>query len=503
MSDAHSDTRSKGARILVVDDERGMREFLEIMFQKDGYEVRCAENGTRALDIFQSEPFDLVITDIRMKPVDGLEVLRKCKALNPHTLFIIISAYANAQTAVEAMKEGAYDYLPKPFNIDEMRTVVQNALASRGDGELPRETRDGPLYFGSIIGESRTMHQIYELIQRIAGTNSNVLITGESGTGKELVAKAIHRQSPRNNRPFVIVNCGGVPESLIESELFGYKKGAFTGAVANHKGLVEVAHGGHLFLDEIGDLSPALQVKLLRLVQEKTIKMVGSTEDVAVDVRIIAATNRDLEKMVMDGGFREDLFFRLNVIPIRMPPLRERCEDIPLLAEYFLAKFRKAFGKDIRKLSSFALDILRDYGFPGNVRELENIIERGVAMESSSIILPDSLTLATYKRAQINGEDRLPGLHGWNAAPLAASPGQPGGEDEPTSLPSAPPSSVRDLPSSGFDLDSHLAQIEKQILLQAMEQTRGMRHKASELLGISFRSLRYRLVKHGLAADEK
>ncbi len=271
------------------------------------------------------------------------------------------------------------------------------------------------------------MRKIYEMIKRVATTSSNVLITGESGTGKELVAKAIHRESPRSEHPFVVVNCGGVPESLIESELFGYRKGSFTGATANRKGLVEAAQGGTLFLDEIGELSPALQVKLLRLVQEKTIRQIGDTEDIPVDVRIISATNQDLEKMVIDKNFREDLYYRLNVLPIRIPPLRERREDIPLLAQYFLSKFRKQFGKDIRKISSYALDILNDYEFPGNVRELEHIIERGVAMEASSIILPDSLTLSTYKRAQTQA---------------------------PGSLPTT-------LPHRGFDLDEYLADAEK------------------------------------------
>ncbi len=459
------------SRILVVDDERSMREFLELMLQKDGYEVKCVANGKDALDLLERESFDLVISDIRMKPMSGLDVLKRCKAIHPATPFIFISAYASTETAVAAMQEGAYDYLPKPFSIDEMRTVISNALACKGDDCRLRKGEDeGPLHFGCLIGESPAMQKIYELIRRVADTTSTVLITGESGTGKELVAKAIHRQGPRNNQPFVVVNCGGVPESLIESELFGYKKGAFTGAVHSRKGLVESAQGGDLFFDEIGELSPALQVKLLRLVQERTIKLVGGTEDIAVDVRIISATNRDLEKMVMEGSFREDLFYRLNVIPIRIPPLRERREDIPILAEFFLAKFRKAFGKDIRKLSSYALDILKEYDFPGNVRELENIIERGVALESSSIILPDSLTLATYKRAQQHC-----------AAPVSPST----------------------LPPEGMDLDRHLADMEKELLIQALQQAHGVKLKAAELLGITFRSFRYRLVKHGLAADDK
>lgn len=456
------------AKILIVDDERSMREFLEIMLQRDGYAVLSAGSGTEALQAIQREPFDLVITDIRMKPINGLDVLKQCKAISPSTEVIIISAYASTETAVAAMKEGAYDYLPKPFKLDEMRSVISNALLRRKGEEKPRSPQEGPLYFGCMIGDSPAMRKIYDLIRRVAATSSNALVTGESGTGKELVAKAIHRESPRCDQPFVIVNCGGVPESLIESELFGYKKGAFTGAATSRKGLVEAAQNGTLFLDEIGELSPALQVKLLRLTQEKTIKMIGDTEDVSVDVRIISATNRDLEKMVIEGTFREDLYYRLNVLPIRIPPLRERREDIGLLAQHFLAKFRERFQKDIDKISSFAMDILNNYDFPGNVRELEHIIERGVALESSSIILPDSLTLSAYKKSR-------------SAPPQAAT---------------------TDLPPEGIELDQVLADFEKKLLQQAMQQTHGAKLKAAELLHITFRSFRYRLIKYGLASEE-
>lgn len=458
------------ARILVVDDERGMRELLELLLIKEGYDVRCAESGSEALELIRSAPFDLVITDIRMHPVNGLEVLKQCKTISPRTIVIMISAYASTSVAVEAMNEGAYDYFPKPFNNDEILLVIANALQNKGTEDEYRKDQEGPLYFGCLLGESTGMHKIYETIERVAKTSSNVLITGESGTGKELVAKAIHRQSVRHDQPLVVVNCGGVPENLIESELFGYKKGAFTGAIANRKGLVEAAQGGTLFLDEIGELSPALQVKLLRLVQEKTIKMIGDTDDIPVDVRIISATNRDLEYMVMEKTFREDLYYRLNVLPLRLPPLRERREDIPILAQHFLAKFTREFDKDIRKISSYAIDILCNYEFPGNVRELEHIIERGVAMESSRIILPDSLTLSNYKRKQQEKETS---------------------EEQPTVI-----------PSQGFDLDQHLAQIEKKMLLQALQQTNGARLKAAQLLGITFRSIRYRLVKYGLATED-
>ena len=447
-----------------------MRELLEVLLLKHGYDVRCAESGVEALNVIQSQPFDLVITDIRMHPVNGLDVLKQCKTISPRTTVIMISAYASAELAVEAMNEGAYDYFPKPFNNDEILSVISNALRTRVDDQTLTKLQEGPLYFGCLIGESPPMRKIYESIQKVAKTSSNVVITGESGTGKELVAKAIHRRSARREQPFMIVNCGGVPENLIESELFGYRKGAFTGAAANKKGIVEAAQGGTLFLDEIGELSPLLQVKLLRLVQEKTIKMVGGTEDISVNVRIISATNRDLERMVMDNTFREDLYYRLNVLPIRIPPLRERREDIPLLAQYFLSKFTKDFGKDIRKVSSYAMDILCKYEFPGNVRELEHIIERGVAMESSRIILPDSLTLSMYRRKE----------HQQAAAPV-----------------------VQEIPIDGFDLDQHTAEIEKRLLQQALQQTGGAKLKAAQLLGITFRSLRYRLLKYGLATEDE
>lgn len=457
-------------RILVVDDERSMRELLELLLLKNGYDVTCAQSGVEALEQIAAGPFDLVITDIRMKPVNGLEVLKQCKAISPRTTVIMISAYASTELAVEAMNEGAYDYFPKPFNNDEILSVIANVLRNRDDDTTPAGPRDGPLYFGCLIGDSPPMRKIYESIQRVARTSSNVVVTGESGTGKELVARAIHFQSARRDKPLMIVNCGGVPENLVESELFGYRKGAFTGAATNRKGLVEAAESGTLFLDEIGELSPLLQVKLLRLVQEKTIRMVGGTEDIPVDVRIISATNRDLEQMVMDKTFREDLYYRLNVLPIRIPPLRERKEDIPVLAQYFLAKFTKDTGKDIHKISSYAMDILCNYEFPGNVRELEHIIERGVAMESSRIILPDSLTLSMYRKKE---------------------------QEQATGA------GISEIPIDGFDLDTHMAEIEKRLLLQALQQTSGAKVKAARLLGISFRSFRYRLLKYDLATEDE
>ncbi len=463
--------RQKGEhyKILVVDDESGMRELLELLLLKHGYEVESAASGATAIEAIQKEPPDLVVTDIRMQPVNGLMVLKKCKAISARTIVIMISAYASTELAVEAMNEGAYDYFPKPFNNEELLSVISNALLNRDAAQSAADCLEGPLYFGCMIGESAPMLKVYESVQRVARTGSNVVITGESGTGNELVARAIHFQSPRRDQPLVIVNCGGVPENLVESELFGYRKGAFTGASTDRQGLVEAARGGTLFLDEIGELTPILQVKLLRLVQDKTIKMVGGTREIPVDVRIISATNRDLEQMVMEKSFREDLYYRLNVLHIRVPPLRERRDDIPLLARHFLSKFTKDFGKEIHKVSSYAMDILCNYEFPGNVRELEHIIERGVAMESSRIILPDSLTLSMYRRR----------------------------EQERTA-----PDRLSAIPAEDFDLDKHLAQIELNMLQQALNQAGGVKLKAAKLLGISFRSFRYRLLKHALATED-
>jgi two-component system response regulator PilR (NtrC family) len=460
------------ARILVVDDEHSMREFLEIMLNKEGYLVDAAAGGDEAIDLLKKEAFDLVITDIRMKEVDGLDVLKKCKELHPNTIVIMISAYASTSTAVEAMKWGAYDYLPKPFKVREIKGVIRDALATiqpqdaqeKAEVEKPSATD----YHG-IVGESQEIKIILELIPRIAAATSNVLITGESGTGKELIAKAIHRESPRKDKPFITVNCGSVPETLMESELFGHKKGAFTGATTTRSGLFEAADGGTLFLDEIAELIPPVQVKLLRAVQEKTFKMVGGSEELSVDVRIISATNRELEREVMEENFREDLYYRLNVINIHMPPLRERPDEIPLLAQHFLEKYSKQMGKDIRKISSFALDILKSYNFPGNIRELENIIERSVALESSNIVLPDSLTLSSFKQTQVQ---------------------------------TSPDTVSLAMPQEGIDLDNVLGQLEKDLLEQALERTRGAKQKAAELLSISFRSFRYRLAKYGLAGED-
>jgi two-component system, NtrC family, response regulator PilR len=455
--------------ILIVDDEQSLREMLEIFLDREGYRVVTAGNGQEALQLFKKTPFSVVLTDIRMQPMDGLSLLKEIKALSPRTEVIMISAYANQETAMEAMNEGAYDFFPKPFSNQELKQVIEDAL-SRAEGGPSVEVKKPALLFSAtrpMVGESGQMTRVFDLILKAAQVISNVLITGESGTGKELVARSIHENSPRQKQPFVTINCAGLPETLIESELFGYRKGAFTGALVNKMGLVETAQNGTLFLDEIGELSPPLQVKVLRLLQEKTFLPLGDTREHAVDVRLICATNKDLEDEVMEKRFREDLFYRINVISIPLPSLRERPEDIPLLANFFLEKYSKVLGKEIRKISSYALKILSQYHFPGNVRELENIIERSVAMERSTIILPESLTLAAHK-----------GL---------------------TSLGKTIPQLI--LPGDGLDLDQTLDSLEKNLVLQALQKVHGNKQRASALLKINLRSLRYRMLKHGLETE--
>ena len=447
--------------ILVVDDELSMREFLEILLAKEGYTVSCVSNGEEACSILDREMFDLVITDIRMDAVDGLRVLRKAKEVDSETPVIIISAFATAETAVEAMRDGAYDYIPKPFEVGEFKKIVRDALHKKTVSRVEDEDHlEKGYHFGCLIGESPQMKSTYDLIRRVATTKTNILISGESGTGKELVARAIHGQSLRCDRPFVVINCAGIPETLIESELFGYKKGAFTGASTDKAGLFEAADGGTVFFDEIGELTPAIQVKLLRVIQEKTFTRIGETQERTVDVRFISATNKSLEQEVMSGSFREDLFFRVNVIEIPVPPLREREGDLPLLAHHFLVKYSKELDKVINKVSTYAMDILSKYPFPGNVRELENIIERSVALETSNIVLPQSLTLSNFKKVGIKEDKRR-----------------------------------TDMGPDGIELDKVMAEIEREYILKAMEKAQGSKQGAAELLGVTVDSLKYRLTK--------
>ncbi len=454
------------ANILVVDDDRSMREFLDILLTGEGYNVTLADSGESGCNALINDTFDLVVTDIRMKGINGLDVLRKAKAVNPDTMVVMISAFATADTAVEAMKEGAYDYIPKPFKVREFKKIVNDTLASRKINTPSKAANNisgsYSYHFDCIIGESSQMKKVYDLIERVAATKSNILITGESGTGKELAARAIHYQSPRKDRPFVVINCAGLPETLIESELFGYKKGAFTGAASDKVGLFEVAQGGTVFLDEVGELTPPIQVKLLRVIQERTFTAVGDTEEKKVDVRFISATNKTLENEVVENKFREDLFFRLNVIQIVMPPLRKREGDLELLSRFFLDKYSNELGKDVKKISAYAMDLLRNYRFPGNVRELENIIERSVALETSNIVLPESLTLSYFHR-DVNEKRHQ--------------------------------RRETDLTHEGVDLNSIMADIEKGYLLKALELSNGSKQKAADLLGLSLDSIKYRLKK--------
>jgi two-component system response regulator PilR (NtrC family) len=464
-------------KILVVDDEQSMREFLGICLRRAGHEVTVAQTGGEALDQLRAQPVDIVVSDLKMPGgVDGLGLLQAIKsgtirrvampgaspvAIDPEV--ILVTAFATADTAIAAMKQGAYDYLTKPFQIDEINAVIGRALEKRAlveDNLALRDQLAGRARLAQLLGKSRAMQKVFEMITKIHSVKTSVLITGESGTGKELVARALHSEGVRAKAPFVAVNCGAIPEELMESELFGHKRGSFTGAVADTLGMFQEANGGTLFLDEIGELSLALQVKLLRALQERKVKQVGSTDEFEIDVRVIAATNRDLEAEVARGAFRPDLYYRLNVIELRLPPLRHRREDIPLLAEHFLRRFSHEHRRTSR-LSTEAMRRLESYEFPGNVRELENIIERAVALSSSSLI----------------GVSDLP-------------------EVKAQKIMTTPPPAV--LPAEGVDLDQIVSDYERTWVLRALEQTGGVRKRAATLLGISFRSLRYRLEKLGI-----
>jgi len=416
--------------------------------------------------LVENDLFDLVLLDIRMPKLDGISALKKIKANTPETIVIMITAYASADTAIKAMKEGAYDYITKPFKVDEIKLIIKNALEKKNlqkENILLKQAVRDRFHFGNIIGQSPKMVALYDLLEKVSPTKTNILVTGESGTGKELVAKAIHYNSPRKEKPFVTLNCGAIPESLIESELFGHMKGAFTDAIATKKGLFEVADEGTFFLDEISELPLLMQVKLLRVLQDKEFKRVGGTEDIRVDVRIIAATNKELEEAVKEKHFREDLFYRLNVIQIKLPPLRDRREDIQTLANHFLKKYSQELSKNISKISPEALQILLNYGYPGNVRELQNIIERAVALESSSDLTAHNLS--SYLSEQ----------------PLLRK--------GPIDI---------EIPNDGIDLEKMVEDLERTLLLKALDKTKGIKKKAAELLHINFRSMRYRLEKYGL-----
>jgi two-component system response regulator PilR (NtrC family) len=457
------------SHILVVDDERSICELLEITFRKEGHRVEVASSAEAAQRLLESKIFDIIISDVRMPGSSGVDLLKFAKEVSPDSFFLLITGVPTVETAIAAVNAGADRYVIKDHNlVEQLRRAVREASENlrwkKEAGSLKRELRR-LTGLDNIIGGSAKMRAIFELIQTVAPQSSRVLITGESGTGKELVARAIHENSSRVEGPFITINCGAFPETLLESELFGYMKGAFTGANENRRGLFQASHGGTLFLDEIGNMSPTMQVKLYRVLQEGKVRPIGSNEEADVDVRVITATNRDLEKAIAEGQFREDLFYRLSVIPIHLPPLRERREDIPLLARHFLERFGKAMGKPIRGVSAEAMRKLETYDWPGNVRELENTMERAVALESAGEISLGVLP------------ERVAGY----AVPLAASSN--GG--------------LR-VPPEGLDFEKEMAELERRYLQAALEATGGVRTHAADLLKISYRSFRHFAKKHNL-----
>jgi two-component system, NtrC family, response regulator PilR len=464
-----SPIESRCGRILVVDDERSMRELLQIVLRREGHQVRLAEDGRSAVAELEREPVDVLISDIKMPGMSGVDVLREAKRLDPDIVGIMVTAYATTDTAVEALRLGAYDYLTKPFDVEELKAKVRNALerrALRQENVLLKRALRSSSAFSNIIGRSKAMQGVFDLVETVAPTNSTILVTGESGTGKELVARAVHTNSLRRDQAFVALNCGALPETLLESELFGHVRGAFTGAATTKKGLLEAAERGTVFLDEISEMSTMMQVKLLRVLQERKFRRVGGTEEIDADIRIIAATNRDLTKVVADGVFREDLYYRINVIPIHLPPLRERREDITPLAEHFVAKYREVIGKPITGLTPEALHWLEAAEWPGNVRQLENVIERAVALERGTLIQLSSLP---------NGNGSKPAARDAAAAVEAAA-----------------------LPEHGLDLPKLLETQERELVSQALRQSGGRHDRAAKLLAISPRQFRYLLDKYSL-----
>ena len=450
-------------KILIIDDEQSLLDLLIVVFKKEGYGVKAVLPGPKVQELIDKEDFNLLITDIKMPQISGMKILKYMREAKPDIPVVMITAYGSVKQAVEALKEGALDYVVKPFDVEELKIIVANGLEKRRLKEeniLLKRDLEEKYSFENMIGKSKVMKDIYSLIEKIATTDSTVLITGESGTGKELAARAIHFQGRRRANQFVSINCAALPENLLESELFGHVKGSFTGAVSDKKGMFEVAQRGTLFLDEIGETSPWTQVKILRALQERKIRRVGGTEEIPVDVRIISATNLDLKKRIEEGKFREELFYRINVISFEMPPLRKRVEDIPLLVSHFLQKYCQHMGKKMKRIAPEVISLFETYHWPGNVRELENIVERIVAIEDRETITTNSLPqeiLSPRRR-----EDSL--------------------------LPFAP----------GFNLTAYIDDLSKKYVGQALLATGENLKKAAAILGISYRSLRYLIAKHSL-----
>jgi DNA-binding NtrC family response regulator len=456
------------ASLLIVDDEASILEFLSMLFESEGFAVEAARSTAEAQRALASRSFDLVLCDILMPDGNGLDLLKEIKSANPNTAVVMMTAFTSTKTAIEAMKLGAYDYVSKPFDVEELKIITQKALERvelADENVYLRRELEQKYTFNNIIGKSPRMQAIFALVERIARTSSTVLIHGESGTGKELIARAIHFASPRAGRRFLSINCGALPENLLESELFGHERGAFTGAVREKKGLFQEADHGTLFLDEIGELTPPMQVKLLRALQQRVVRKVGGNQEEPIDVRVITATNQDLESRLATGEFREDLYYRINVLPIDLPPLRQRREDIPLLVDYFLQKYCRQMDLPARQISIEAMKLLESYDWPGNVRELENVIERALALSHGETISTRDLP------AQLLNDRRSS-------------------------------SDLIDLPEEGLDLEAHLEDIRAQLMAQALERAGGVQTQAAELLKMSFRSFRYYAKKAGLKASD-
>lgn len=458
------------ADVLLVDDEQSMRQFLSMLLKKEGLEVEQATHGDEAIALLnQGRRYKLILTDLKMPGSSGLDVLQRAKALDPACQVVIMTAFATAETALEAIRQGAYDYMIKPFKLDQAQVIIRRALEKHSllsENLYLKEALGERRGMGAIIGKSEAMLRVFELVKRVAPTQTIVLITGESGTGKELAAQAIHQHSLVADGPFLPINCGAIPEHLIESELFGHKKGSFTGAISDKKGLFESAEHGTVFLDEIGELPLNTQVQFLRVLQSKVVRPVGSSQELAVNCRVIAATNRDLRKEVQEGRFREDLYYRLNVIPIELPPLRAREGDVKLLLEYYMRKYSDQLGRNIEGIEADAMRVLLNYSYPGNIRELQNIMERAVTLETRPMIgvnvLPYHMQNETITRV---AEDM-------------------------------------EIPDEGIELEVMVEQLERTMIRKALERTKGVKKEAAKVLGITFRSLRYRLDKYGMNDGE-
>ena len=447
-------------RILVVDDEESIRMMLRAVLEEEGYEIIEAADGPEAVKAVEQNPLDLILLDIRMTTMDGIETLTEIRKISPFVPVLMMTAYATVKTAVEALKAGAFEYLAKPLDIEELKILVQKALEYyrlREENLTLKERLGSRFDFSRIIGKGRKMKELFDFLAQVAPSEATVLILGESGTGKELVANAIHHNSPRTQQPFVKVACAALPETLLESELFGHEKGAFTGAIARREGRFQAAHRGTIFLDEVGEMSPAIQTKLLRVLQEREFEPVGSSRTAKVDVRVIAATNKDLGKEIKEGRFREDLFYRLNVIPIHLPPVRERKEDIPALANHFLSLYREKNKKEIKEISPKALDLLIRHDWPGNIRELENCLERAVIVARGELLAPADLPPAIQNL--------------------------PAGKED------------AEIP---FPAGISLQEAEKALILKTLEDTGGNRSRAAEILGINRRTLQMKLKEYGM-----